>query len=258
MRKKTAVELPVFVGLVALGAFIVVQQFRSEPPSDQQPEATPTPRIAGMLRSVPVSAPETIPSTPSASPTQPTTPEVLPEEPAMGMLVILVREADGTVPVDEIKIRSPQYPSTLPVEKGRAVLEVITGRVSFEATAVNQVETRTSSLETVTITEGQATRLELTLPKPKPTFISAGISLNRQLDGYWSIAEVEAGSPAATAGLQAGDAILAIGNQTPTTMTDAQAVASLIGDSGDRIPLQVVIRNEQGELEEHQIELLLP
>jgi hypothetical protein len=52
--------------------------------------------------------------------------------------------------------------------------------------------------------------------------------------------------------------VLAIGTETPATLTDAQAAAALLGQSGDRIPLQVVIRNAEGNLEEHRVELVIP
>jgi len=261
LKKRTYIEAPLFLLLLGVGIAIAARFWTQKTETQPEPEPTPVPRMAHLLRSVPVATP-TATSDPSGSPTGSITqtsfpPETVPES-ETEILVIQVREQDGRVPADQVFLQSPIYGTDLEVINGRLALEVVTGTLSFNVVAKNGNEVRPSETLSATVSSGSPSLLEFTLPPPVPRFISAGLELQRQPDGYWSVSGIVAGSAAEQVGLQVDDAVLTIHGHTPSALTDAQAAASLLGSPGDRIPLQVVIRNAQGTLEEHQVEMVIP
>jgi len=259
MKKRTLIEAPLFLILLGVGVAIAMRLWTNSAVEAPEQAPTPTPRVANLLRSVPVTTPETPPEILSPTPNplaENPTPETVESE--TGILVVQVREADGSLPLDPVWLRTSLYSEELPIERGRLVLEVVTGTLPFDVVARNGEEIRETEPFNATISPSSPTLLEFILPAPAPRFISSGLELQRQPDGYWTVSAITPGSAAAQAGLQPDDAVLSLHGQTPETYTDAQTAEALIGSPGDRIPLQVVIRNEQGELEEHQVELVIP
>lgn len=249
MRRKTLLESLGVAFLLAVAAGIGWSRFQARRDAPRAPDPTPTPRMRSLMRvrnSPKVSATPTPSSDPSSAADHPAM------DPSTGFLVVQVEEADGSVPADSVTLFNRELGFEREVHDGRAILESLTGSVTLSVRAGD----RTAGPQTVVVEADASTDLVFTLPEPEPPLASTGLRLE-PAEGFYRIAEVIPDTPAADVGLQAGDAVLQVGNVPVAELTPAEITLSLLGAPGDSVWLLVVIRNQQGDFEEHQVELVL-
>ncbi|HTY73328.1 MAG TPA: S41 family peptidase [Actinomycetes bacterium] len=76
-------------------------------------------------------------------------------------------------------------------------------------------------------------------------YTGVGLWLRQAIDGEITVASVQPGSPAATAGVTAGDQLLLVGSQAVTGHGVAAAASALRGKSGT--PVSVIVRSPAGD-----------
>jgi C-terminal processing protease CtpA/Prc len=75
-------------------------------------------------------------------------------------------------------------------------------------------------------------------------------------EGYAEILGVRSGGPAELLGLRDGDAVLTIDGHAVDGLTEEDLEARLAGKPYQAMDLLVVLRNDQGQFEEHALRLL--
>jgi len=241
MRKRTLVDL-LLLGLL-LAFALQARRPRAARDSAPQEEPQPTPRLQDFMRR---GGPEAV-STPSSVAVKPSlTPNLAEEDPAW--LVLHVRTGGGiSPPAGEIWIFNEDGSFRQQVENGRLALRMSPGSERFFATLSDEFGTRRSRTAVLNLSAGDT--LEMTLQIPDPELRGPGVTLQAG-ELYAEVSAVTPGSPAELAGLQVGDAILAIDRVPVASLSAAQLETLLLGPPGQPVHLRLVITNETGGFEE--------
>lgn len=252
-RKRTVIESI----LCLLLLWVAVQVWtRREPEGvpDADPEPVPTPRVQEFLRR---SLSETVALSEATAETAAAPVEAVAGEAvsASSFLLVQVREPDGRVPSGEVMLLSVDSFSPeirQPFEGGEVLLEVPNGTWTWMAVSTERGRVRMTAPESLALPQGTNGFLQLqfaALPMGEPGIRLLGGEL------YATVTEVAAESPAARAGMQPGDAVIAIGGVPAGGIPEQALQRMLEGERGSAVLLNLVIRHEDGSLEE--VEVLL-
>lgn len=249
MRKRTLVDLTLLILLLAVAWRVWSGPFRrSQPPRDPEiSEAQPTPRVQDLMRrssgDTESDAPQT--SLPSRALPEERTGISIPAAPAL--LLVNIRNEDGSVPEGDLFVSSEDGSFQQAAPGGRLVLQSEPGILRLYAGVEDADGMRVSPLSPVHLQAGESTELLLEIPAPR--MVLPGFRLQPG-DLYAEVLNVMPGSPAALAGLEAGDAVLAI-NQVPVAgLTADQLESLLLGPQDEALLLRLVIREEDGSFSE--------
>jgi len=244
MRKRTLVDLFLLGLLLTVAVQVwrprIFRFFPFSPPSDAEPQ--PTPRMQGFMRR---GGPELAAVPPVQPPGASTFPDPAEENPAW--LILHVRTMADTVPEGALWISNEDGSFQQLVENGRLALQLPPGPARFFARLTDEFGTRSSRTAGLDLSAGEAQQLVLRIPDPE--LRSPGITLQGG-ELYAEVTAVTPGSPAALAGLQAGDAILAIDRVPVAGLGAGQLETLLLGPATQPVILRLVIRNEAGDFEE--------
>ena len=175
-----------------------------------------------------------------------------PVSPVAGLLILEILTPDGQLHPGPLEVFSPDGLFVQEVRGGQLALQLEPGAFSLQARYGDEYGLRHSEILALEIDGGERLAAALVIPDPiLPDLVlgAPGFGLVPG-DGYAEVVEVLPDSPAALAGLRPGDAVLSIEGQSVAAMNADTLNSLLWGPPGTPVNLQLVIRAENGELEE--------
>lgn len=250
MRKRTVIELLLLLPLLLTGIFVWQRGLSRPPPSAAGSEVSDpeAPRVQDLIRRTPAT-----PSDATPAPSGPPPPPAGPPPPAQVSVQVL--EADGTLPTDAVLVFSPDETFYESAPLGQLLLSAEPGLLTLQASATDGVSLRLSEAFTLRLAPGERHTLQIRLPEPAPPVGFPGFALLPG-EGYALITNILPGSPAESAGLQPGDAVLAV-DGFPTGGLDVEQLETLlIGPHDQPLRLNLVLEHDNGEFEEAEALIL--
>jgi membrane-associated protease RseP (regulator of RpoE activity) len=244
MRKRTLIELLLVVPLLLAGIH-VWRRGTNRPalpnPPEKSEEAT-APRVQDLIRRTPSSP--AMPA-PASAPTRPSTLE--PPQPSR--LTLQVLEADGSIPLDAVLVFSPGGTLYESAPLGQLTLSADPGTLILQASATDGTALRLSEAHTLHLAPGERHTLQIRLPPAERPNAAPGFALLPG-EAYALVTEILPGSPAQLAGLQPGDAVLAVDGVPTGSLSADQLETLLFGPEGDPVRLSLILQHNTGEFEE--------
>jgi len=244
MRKRTVIEFLLILPLLLIGLHVWQRGMNrpANPMSPEESEETTAPRVQDLIRRTPASSP-------SDRPADPPTPRPARDVPLPSLLTLQVLEADGSIPVDAVLVFSPDGTLYEPAPLGQLTLSADPGTLILQASATDGTALRLSGAHTLQLAPGERHTLQIRLPPSERPNAAPGFAL---LPGeeYALVTEILPGSPAQLAGLQPGDAVLAVDGVPTGSLSAGQLEALLFGPEGDPVRLSLILQHENGEFEE--------
>ncbi len=246
MRKRTLIELLLLLPLLLVGIQVWQRTLNRPAVADEPPEtedAAPH-RVQDLMRRTPSAFPEPEETPPPRSESPPPQAAPLP-----AWITLQVLEADGTIPTDAVLVFSPDETLYESAPLGQLVLSADPGILTLQASATDGASLRISDPQTLRLEPGERHTLQIRLPAPEPLQALPGFSLLPG-DTYALITEVSPGSPAEAAGLQPGDAVLALDGVPTANLSVAQLEDLLLGPAETPLRLSLILQHDNGEFEE--------
>ncbi|MCC5845060.1 MAG: PDZ domain-containing protein [Verrucomicrobia bacterium] len=244
MRKRTVIELSLIVPLLFVGIHVWQRGF-NRPVNPNPPEENEEPsahRVQDLIRRTPSAPPAPGPAT------APTPPPAL-ETPQPSLVTLQVLEADGSIPVDAVLVFSPDGSLYESAPLGLLTLSADPGTLTLQASATDGAALRLSEAHTLRLEPGERHTLQIRLPPAERPHADPGFALLPGED-YALITEILPGSPAQLAGLQPGDAVIAV-DGVPTASLNAEQLETLLfGPQDEPVRLSLILQHDNGEFEE--------
>ncbi len=243
MRKRTVLDL-LLLALVSLaGGALFRFRFagRGEPVS---PEPSPPLRAQEFLRTLERSEP--VLSPPLASPPPLVPPPPPPLAPSLALLVVEVDGGPGGLR-EEVSLVESGGAFRVPVRDGRLVLQVRPGELDLH---VEDARGRRSPSQRVQLAPEHLATLRFALSPAR----DPGFRL-RMVDSFAEVVSVLSGGSAEAAGLRPGDVVTHMAGRPLSGLGEEDVQSILFGGEGETLSLRVVISNEGGELEVHDLQL---
>jgi len=255
---------------MGLWAWHTQRERRKTSAATEKAHATPTPSrmqkfvwerqadLSGPERSEPLEAPANPATLPVRSRPTPAAPTETAAEAAVGgprlnVLVIQLTDPDGEPFLETAQVFSLDRQFTEGVGGGRVVLQLAPGPCTLQAQYVDAGLIQRSAAKRVVVPEDRP--LAVTLVLPRPSRGDVGLRLAPR-EGYAEILGVAAGGAAEQMGLRPGDAVLAIDGFSVDGWSGEELEERLAGRAYQPVDLLVVVRNEQGQFEEHNLRIL--
>ncbi len=236
MFAQRARQIGVLVALALLMGLLAVQALRVDTagPVDRPSAAPPTVPEVAVWRPSRVEAPPPVPAArPAERPSVPATPPPGPEEaipPGLARVVLEIVDARGArVPLAELSFSGDCGRGRRTVTEGEGDLDLSPGACSFQAWRADGALAARSPVVDVVLAEGAPSSVRLVLPSARTGGLGVQI---REHDEGIVVVRVLPGSPAAAAGLEAGDLIVEVDGVPTTSMSDAEFVSRMTGPEG--------------------------
>ncbi len=268
--RRARLGLDLFLLLLAMGMGLWAWQSRRGRAATLPPEAEATPapaRIQQFIRDreqqqEASAALASAPQGPGADgragpPNQAPRREPTPPPPAasgiLNVLVIQLVDPEGLPFLESAQVFSLDRLFTETVHGGRLVMQMAPGPCTVQAQYLDAGLIQRSREQRVVLPENAPAAVTLVLPRPSRG--DAGMRLAPR-EGYAEILGVRPGGVAEALGLRDGDAVLAIDGQAVDGLAEEDLDARLSGRPYEAVDLLVVVRNDLGQFEEHNLRLL--
>ncbi|MCC5846595.1 MAG: PDZ domain-containing protein [Verrucomicrobia bacterium] len=252
-RTRTDLILLVIVLLVAAWSWRARTRMMERRANRMEAIPTATPRVQDFMRRVTIDE-----ALSDDLPSPALTPALVDEDTfedraaGPGFLVLDILTPDGHLHPGPLEVFTPDGLFVQQVSDGRVALQLEPGRMTLQARFEDEYGIRHSEVLNLQIEQGERLAAELIIPDPVIPDMELGAPGFGLVpgDGYAEVVDVIPDSPAANAGLRPGDAVLSIEGQSVAAMNTETLNGLLWGPPGTPVILQLVIRTENGELEE--------
>lgn len=253
MRKRTAIELLLIFPLLGIGIQVwywgINRPAHPEPPEES---ADAPPRVQDLIRRTPVHQNLSEPLTSTRNGIS--DPHTIEADPS-ALLTLQILEADGSIPEDTIIVFSPDGTIYEAAPLGQLVLSTDPGTLTLQASANNGTDLRLSKPHTLRLEPGERHTLLLRLLPPQQRSHSPGFALIPG-DIFALITEIVPESPAQLAGLQPGDAVMAVDGVPTASLNTPELEALLFRPDNEPLRLSLILQHDNGTFEE--VEALVP